>query len=58
MGQAERDLGTKRERVAVDHWNTEYPHIHVIVRDKADDGRDLMIGRDYITEGNLPIATG
>jgi type IV secretory pathway VirD2 relaxase len=58
MGQAERDLGTKRDRVAVDHWNTEYPHIHVIVRDKADDGRDLMIGRDYITEGNLPIATG
>jgi type IV secretory pathway VirD2 relaxase len=51
MGQAERDLGTKLDWVAVDHWNTEYPHVHVIVRGKADDGRDLVIGKDYISEG-------
>src|SRR5580692_9798537 len=51
MAHAERDLGTKLDWVAVDHWNTEYPHVHVIVRGKADDGRDLVIGKDYISEG-------
>ncbi len=51
MTQAERDLGTKLDWVAVDHWNTEHPHIHVIVRGTADDGRDLVISRDYISEG-------
>ena len=29
MKQAERDLGTKLDWVAVDHWNTDNPHIHV-----------------------------
>ena len=51
MAQAQRDLGTKLDWVAVDHWNTEHPHIHVIVRGRADDGRDLVISRDYIREG-------
>ena len=51
MAQAERDLGTKLDWVAVDHWNTEHPHIHVIVRGKGDDGRDLVIARDYISQG-------
>jgi type IV secretory pathway VirD2 relaxase len=51
MRQAERDLGTRLDWVAVDHWNTEHPHIHVIVRGVADDGRDLVISRDYISHG-------
>src|SRR5262249_25582636 len=51
MAQAEKDLGTKLDWVAVDHWNTEHPHIHVIVRGVADDGRDLVISRDYISQG-------
>ena len=51
MKDVERDLGTKLEWVAVDHWNTDNPHIHVIVRGRADDGRDLVISRDYISEG-------
>src|SRR5271166_1008077 len=49
--QAERDLGTKLDWVGVDHWNTDNPHIHVIVRGKGDDGRDLVIARDYIGQG-------
>ena len=32
MADAERDLGTKLDWVAVDHWNTDNPHIHVLVR--------------------------
>jgi len=41
MAQAERDLGTKLDWIGVDHWNTDNPHVHVLVRGKADDGRDL-----------------
>lgn len=51
MSQAERDLGTKLDWVAVDHWNTDNPHVHVLVRGVADDGRDLVIARDYIAGG-------
>jgi type IV secretory pathway VirD2 relaxase len=51
MKDAERDLGTKLEWVGVDHWNTDNPHIHVLVRGRADDGPDLVISRDYIREG-------
>ncbi|MFG1314993.1 MULTISPECIES: relaxase/mobilization nuclease domain-containing protein [Hyphomicrobiales] len=51
MGQMEKDLGTRLDWVGVDHWNTEHPHVHVIVRGRADDGQDLVISRDYIKEG-------
>ena len=51
MIQAERDLGTKLDWVAVDHWNTEHPHIHVLVRGRTDTGEDLVISRDYISRG-------
>ena len=58
MAQAQRDLGTKLDWVAVDHWNTEHPHVHVITRGRADDGRDLVISRDYIREGMRARAAG
>jgi type IV secretory pathway VirD2 relaxase len=51
MDQAERDLGTRLDWVAVDHWNTGHPHVHVLVRGVTDDGRDLVIARDYIAQG-------
>jgi len=51
MKQAEKDLGTKLDWVAVDHWNTDNPHVHVLVRGVADDGTDLVISRDYISRG-------
>jgi type IV secretory pathway VirD2 relaxase len=51
MDQASRDLATKLDWVAVDHWNTEHPHIHILVRGRADDGSDLVISRDYIATG-------
>ena len=38
MADVERDLGTKLDWVAVDHWNTDNPHVHVLVRGRADDG--------------------
>ena len=51
MADAERDLGTRLDWVAVDHWNTDNPHIHVLVRGRADDGQDLVISRDYMSRG-------
>lgn len=51
MGQMEQDLGTKLDWAGVDHWNTDNPHVHIVVRGRADDGQDLVIARDYIKEG-------
>jgi type IV secretory pathway VirD2 relaxase len=51
MAQMEKDLGTRLDFVAVDHWNTGNPHLHVIVRGRTDDGHDLVIDRDYIKSG-------
>ncbi|WP_150290052.1 relaxase/mobilization nuclease RlxS [Sphingobium estronivorans] len=51
MEQAEKDLGTKLDWVAVDHFNTGHPHAHVIVRGRDETGKDLIIARDYMTEG-------
>ncbi|TYL85924.1 relaxase/mobilization nuclease domain-containing protein [Bradyrhizobium cytisi] len=51
VGQMETDLGTKLDWVGVDHWNTQHPHVHIIVRGVAEDGQDLVISRDYIKEG-------
>ena len=51
VGQMEKDLDTRLDWVAADHWNTEHPHVHLIVRGVRDDGQDLVISRDYIKEG-------
>ncbi|CAG4892891.1 relaxase/mobilization nuclease domain-containing protein [Paraburkholderia gardini] len=51
MARMEADLGTRLEWVAVDHWNTDNPHTHVVLRGKDDAGKDLIISRDYIAEG-------
>jgi len=51
MATAEQDLGTKLDWVAVEHHNTEHPHLHVLVRGRASDGADLVISRDYIRQG-------
>jgi type IV secretory pathway VirD2 relaxase len=51
MTQAEKDLGTKLDWVAVDHFNTGHPHSHILVRGKDDHGKDLIIAREYITRG-------
>ena len=51
MARMEADLGTRLDWVAVDHWNTNNPHTHVVLRGKDDTGKDLIISRDYIAEG-------
>ena len=51
MARMEQDLGTKLDWVAVDHFNTGHPHTHVILRGRTDRGQDLIIAREYLTEG-------
>ena len=51
MADMAEDLGTRLEWVAVDHWNTDNPHVHILVRGIADDGSDLIIDRGYISSG-------
>ncbi len=51
MTQAEHDLGTKLDWVAVDHFNTDQPHTHIMLRGVDDRGENLIIAREYIAHG-------
>ncbi|OZI30026.1 type VI secretion protein [Bordetella genomosp. 10] len=51
VNRIEADLGTRLDWVAVDHWNTDNPHTHLIVRGRDDTGKDLIIAGDYIAHG-------
>ncbi|WP_434211874.1 DUF3363 domain-containing protein [[Pseudomonas] boreopolis] len=51
VNRMEADLGTRLDWVAVDHWNTDNPHTHLIVRGRDDTGKDLIIAGDYIAHG-------
>ncbi|NKI70243.1 DUF3363 domain-containing protein [Collimonas pratensis] len=51
MAHMEADLGTRLDWVAVDHWNTDNPHTHVVLRGKDNTSKDLIISCDYIGEG-------
>lgn len=51
MTQVEQDLCTKLDWVAVDHFNTERPHTHIVLRGVDDRGDNLIIAREYISHG-------
>lgn len=51
MAEMERDLDTRLDWVAVDHFNTDNPHSHIVLRGKDELGKDLVIARDYISHG-------
>jgi type IV secretory pathway VirD2 relaxase len=48
------DLETKLDWVAVDHWDTDNPHTHIVLRGWAGSerkGQDLVIAPDYMAHG-------
>ena len=47
----EKDLGTRLDFVAMNHYNTDNPHVHLVVRGKNELGQNLVLGRDYIASG-------
>ncbi|ABD89092.1 DUF3363 domain-containing protein [Rhodopseudomonas palustris] len=51
MSKLEADLGTKLDWVAVNHFNTGHPHVHVIINGRDELGEDLVINGDYIAHG-------
>ncbi|QGN54063.1 relaxase/mobilization nuclease RlxS [Novosphingobium sp. Gsoil 351] len=51
MERVGQDLRTPLDWVAVDHFNTGNPHSHIVVRGVDASGRDLVIARDYLTQG-------
>jgi type IV secretory pathway VirD2 relaxase len=51
VSRMESDLGTKLDWVAIDHYDTAQPHTHLLVRGVRDDGKDLVIPRQYMSHG-------
>jgi len=51
LQRMEMDLETNLDWVAVNHFNTGHPHTHIVIKGKAQDGKDLIIAKDYITHG-------
>jgi type IV secretory pathway VirD2 relaxase len=51
MSQVERDLGRRLIWAAVNHHNTDNPHVHIVIRGVDRDGSDLRIDGGYIGRG-------
>jgi type IV secretory pathway VirD2 relaxase len=55
MQRMTTDLETRLDWVAVDHWDTDNPHTHIVLRGRAGKGRemgqDLVIAPDYMAHG-------
>src|SRR6202167_1490419 len=51
VAQMERDLGTRLEWAAIDHHDTDSPHVHILVRGITETGNALSIDRSYIKSG-------
>jgi type IV secretory pathway VirD2 relaxase len=51
MARVERDVGRKLEWGAVNHYNTEHPHAHVVVRGVDLRGHEVRFDRAYISNG-------
>lgn len=49
--QMQKDLHTRLEWVAVEHFNTGHPHVHLTLRGVDEDGVALRIGAGYIKSG-------
>jgi len=47
----EHDLDTALDYVAVVHYDTDQPHVHLVVNGRDDRGGDLVISRDYVSQG-------
>jgi type IV secretory pathway VirD2 relaxase len=51
MATVERDIDRKLEWAAVNHYNTEHPHAHVVIRGVDRKGREVRLDRGYISNG-------
>jgi len=51
VAHMEQDMRTRLEWVAIDHYNTDNPHVHLLVRGVDQDGKPLEIDPGYIRHG-------
>ena len=56
MDRIEKDQHMPLEWVAVAHFNTEHPHVHVALRGVGRNGEELRLARDYVKAGVRSIA--
>jgi hypothetical protein len=53
-----RDLGTKPDWSAVEHWNTEHPHVHLILRGKTSTRSEAQVEADRWTPASCLPRSG
>jgi type IV secretory pathway VirD2 relaxase len=51
MAQVARDTGRRLEWAAVNHFDTDHPHAHVVIRGVDLDRREVRLDRAYISNG-------
>jgi type IV secretory pathway VirD2 relaxase len=56
LSEMQTDLGMPLEWVAVAHFNTDHPHVHLALRGVGAEGRQVRLSRDFIREGIRHIA--
>ena len=56
MSEMQTDLAMPLEWIAVAHYNTEHPHVHIALRGIGTDGRQVRLSRDYIRGGIREVA--
>ncbi len=56
MAHMAKDLGTDLQWMAVEHYNTEHPHVHIALRGLRNDGTALRMSREYVQQGIREIA--
>lgn len=56
MARAEAALGKPLAWLAIDHWDTDNPHTHIILRGRDRLGRDLILPKEFVRHGLRGIA--
>ncbi len=51
MRRVEIDLETRLDWVAVDHWDTDNPHTHIVLNGRTASKENLVISPDYMAHG-------
>jgi hypothetical protein len=51
MAQVEQDFGRPLDWVAAHHYDTPYPHTHIVLRGRDRDGKDLYMEKHYLLHG-------
>lgn len=56
LKEYEIKLGKDLQWFAINHFNTDSPHTHIVMRGKDSGGKDLVIKRDFISYGARELA--